>query len=63
MRLFYLSDGLCADADEEAFGESARVPAHEVLGASDAVRYWLQHKGCPWTIRSVRRMQEMLGEA
>lgn len=59
IRLYYLSDGLTADTDEEAFKESGDVPAREVLPASSAVKYWLCHPECPWTIRSVQRIQQL----
>ena len=54
---------LCADTDEEAFHVSGDVPVRDVLRASSAVCYWLGHPECPWTRRSVRRIEQLKASA
>ena len=59
LTLHYLSDGLIADSDEEAFRIAECVPADAVRIATSEVRSWLLSQGCPWTRCSFRRIQEI----
>jgi hypothetical protein len=58
LTLHYLSDGLIADTDEEAFA-IAEVPASSTVPATSAVKAWLRNSQCPWTICSYRLIEHI----
>ena len=60
LTLHYLSDGLIADTDDEAFRIAERVPADAARIATSQVESWLLNGDCPWTRRSFRRIQEIM---
>jgi len=62
LTLLYLSDGLGADTDWEAFSISERVPAQCVFPASAAVKRILSYEGCAWTVRSQRLVEQIRDE-
>jgi hypothetical protein len=59
LTLYYLSDGLGADSDEEAFEIGKKVPAAAVWPMHRHVRFLLEHEECPWTRASFRRVKEI----
>ena len=59
LTLYYLSDGLGADSDEEAFEIGIKVPAAAVWPIHRHVRFLLEHEECPWTRASFRRIKEI----
>ena len=59
LTLYYLSDGLGADSDEEAFEIGIKVPAAAVWPMHRHVRFLLEHEECPWTRASFRRIKEI----
>ena len=58
LTLHYLSDGLGADSDEEAF-EIGKVPAWAVWPMHEHVRFLLEHEDCTWTRASARKVKEI----
>ena len=65
LTLHYLSDGLIADADEEAFDIHTDVPVAETVDVTPAVKHWLNGgknaKGecCYWTRRTYRQVEKI----
>jgi hypothetical protein len=59
LTLQYVSDGLGADTDWEAFHVASNVPADAVLPAAQSVRSLLQNAECSWTRRSFQRINEI----
>ena len=57
----YVSDGLGADTDWEAFAIASRVPANAVQPAPATVQRLLQNTECSWTRRSQQRIQRIRG--
>ena len=59
LTLQYLSDGLGADTDDEAFHIADRVPVEHVRSASKGVQALLSSEECNWTRRSLRKVEEI----
>lgn len=65
LTLHYLSDGLIADADEEAFEIKAGVPVAETVAVTPAVKHWLnggknaEGECCYWTRRTYRQVEKI----
>ena len=59
LTLQYLSDGLGADTDAEAFQISNRVPAHHARPMHPTIQRVLEDEDCNWTRQSLRRVQRI----
>lgn len=62
LTLQYVSDGLGADTDWEAFAIASRVPARAVRPAPATVRRLLRSSECSWTRRSQHLLQRIRAE-
>ena len=57
--LQYVSDGLIADSDEEAFAVRRNVPVGATVAATPAVQDWVRNGQCTWNVQSYRRYEEI----
>ena len=58
LTILYVSDGLGADTDTEAFAHGT-VPASEVMPAASSVQILLTRRDCSWTRRSLSLVQHI----
>ena len=59
--LQYVSDGLIADSDQEAFAVRQNVPVGATVAATPAVQDWVRN-GCAWNVQTYRMYEELIRE-
>ena len=60
--LHYVSDGLIADSDQEAFAVRQNVPVGAMVAATPAVQDWVRNGQCTWNVQTYRKYEELRGE-